>query len=85
MDPQERLLGMLSLRELLAAAPEAMVADLMDTRFVTVRLNEEPDEIAEQFAKYGVMAVPVVDREQRMKGVIPFRNLLELVAPKLGK
>ncbi|PKN34887.1 MAG: magnesium transporter MgtE [Deltaproteobacteria bacterium HGW-Deltaproteobacteria-19] len=85
MDPQERLLGMLSLRELLAAEPEAKVVDLMDTRFVTVRLNEEPEEIAEQFAKYGIMAVPVVDREERMKGVIPFRNLLELVAPKLGK
>jgi len=85
LDPDERLLGMLSLRELLAAAPEAKMADLMDTRFVTVPLNEEPDEIAEQFAKYGVMALPVVDREERMKGVIPFRNLLELVAPKLGK
>lgn len=84
-DARERLLGMLSLRELLAAAPEVQVADLMDTRFVTVRLNEEPDEIAEQFAKYGVMAIPVMDRENRMKGVIPFRNLLELVAPKLGK
>lgn len=85
LDPQERILGMLSLRELLAAAPEARVDDLMDTRFVTVLLDEEPDEIAEQFAKYGVMAIPVVDRDDRMKGVIPFRNLLELVAPKLGK
>jgi CBS domain-containing protein len=85
LDAGERLQGMLSLRELLAAAPGERVEDLMDKRFVTVPLDEEPDEIAEQFAKYGVMAIPVVDREERMKGVIPFRNLLELVAPKLGK
>jgi Mg/Co/Ni transporter MgtE len=57
----------------------------MDERVVAVRLDEEPDEIAEQFAKYGVTAIPVVDADDRIEGVILFKNLLEVVAPHLGK
>jgi len=81
----ERLLGMVSLRELLAAPMEARLAELMDERVISVHLDEDKDEIAELFAKYGLMAIPVVDDLGRIKGVIPFKNLLEVVAPHLGK
>ncbi|MCX5853954.1 MAG: CBS domain-containing protein, partial [Deltaproteobacteria bacterium] len=84
-DDEERLLGMLSLRELLVAPPETLLSDLMDTRVVSVSLDEEKETIAEQFAKYGIMAIPVVDEMDRIKGVIIFKNLLEVVAPLLGK
>ena len=81
----DRLLGMVSLRELLAAPMAARLADLMDERVISVHLDEDKDEIAELFAKYGLMAIPVVDDLGRIKGVIPFKNLLEVVAPHLGK
>ncbi len=84
-DDEERLLGMLSLRELLVAQPETQLSDLMDRRVVMVELDEEEDSIADDFAKYGLMAIPVVDDEKKLQGVIMFKNLLELIAPKLGK
>ena len=84
-DDEEHLLGMLSLRELLVAPTETMLSDLMDTRVVSVSLDEDKEKIAEQFAKYGIMAIPVVDETDRIKGVIIFKNLLEVVAPLLGK
>jgi Mg/Co/Ni transporter MgtE len=84
-DAEDRLLGVISLRELLVADPAAALKDLMDERVVSVGLDEEPDEIAEQFAKYGVTAIPVVDADDRIEGVILFKNLLEAVAPHLGK
>jgi CBS domain-containing protein len=84
-DAEDRLLGVISLREILIADPAAALKDLMDERVVAVRLDEEPDEIAEQFAKYGVTAIPVVDADDRIEGVILFKNLLEVVAPHLGK
>jgi len=84
-DDEEHLLGMLSLRELLVAPPETTLSDLMDTRVVSVSLDEEKEKIAEQFAKYGIMAIPVVDETDRINGVIIFKNLLEVVAPLLGK
>ncbi len=84
-DDEEHLLGMLSLRELLVAEPETHLSDLMDRRVVMVELDEEEDAIADDFAKYGLMAIPVVDEEKKLQGVIMFKNLLELIAPKLGK
>jgi magnesium transporter len=84
-DDEEHLLGVVSLRDLLVAAPQTRLSDMMDPRVVSVKLEEEKEEIADLFAKYGFKAVPVVDEAERIKGVITFKSLLEVVAPALGK
>ena len=85
VDEKEQLLGMMSLRELLVSPLDAKLEDIMDTRVVSVNIEENKKEIANMFAKYGVMAIPVVDDDDRMMGVIIFRNILEIIAPHLGK
>ncbi|MBI5968475.1 MAG: CBS domain-containing protein [Deltaproteobacteria bacterium] len=84
-DEEGHLCGVTSLRGLLMANPQACLSDLMDSRVISVSLEEEKEEIAERFAKYGFKAIPVTDETNRIKGVIPFKNLLEVVAPQLGK
>ena len=84
-DPEEHLLGVISLRDLLIASPQTRAEDMMDPRVVNVGLEDEKEEIAGRFAKYGLKAIPVVDEENHVKGVIPFKSLLEVVAPQLGK
>jgi magnesium transporter len=84
-DEEGHLFGVTSLRGLLMANPQATLSDLMDARVVSVSLEEEKEEIASRFAKYGLKAIPVVDETNRIKGVITFKNLLEVVAPQLGK
>ena len=84
-DEEGHLFGVASLRGLLMANPQAPLSNLMDSRVVTVRVEEEKEEIADLFAKYGFKAIPVVDEANRIKGVIPFKSLLEVVAPHLGK
>lgn len=85
INAEDSLLGVISLRELLVADPQARLSEIMNSRIVSVSLEEEKDEIADRFAKYGFKAIPVVDETNRMKGVITFKNLLEVVAPQLGK
>lgn len=85
LDQQERILGVLTLRDLLVAPPATELAELMDVRVVSVNIEEKKERIADDFAKYGIMAMPVVDDDCRMEGVILFKNLLEVVAPKLGR
>jgi CBS domain-containing protein/sporulation protein YlmC with PRC-barrel domain len=85
LDSENHLLGVLSLRDLLSADSGRPLAELMDTRVVSVHLDEKKQRIADDFAKYGMMAMPVVDDEERLKGVILFKNLLEVVAPQLGR
>ena len=84
-DVEGHLSGVVSLRDLLMANPQARLADLMDSRVVTVTIEEEKEEIAQLFAKYGFKAIPVMDEDNRIKGVINFKSLLEVVAPQLGK
>jgi magnesium transporter len=84
-DAEEHLLGVISLRDLLIASPQTRAEDMMDPRVVNVGLEDEKEEIASRFAKYGLKAIPVVDEENHIKGVIPFKSLLEVVAPELGK
>jgi Mg/Co/Ni transporter MgtE len=57
----------------------------MDERVISVKLDDKDDTIAEQFAKYAFTAIPVVDENEKMQGTIIFKNLLEIVAPQLGK
>ena len=84
-DEEEHLLGVISLRELLMASSQTQLSNMMDTRVVHVGLEGKKEEIANLFAKYGLKAIPVVDEETHIRGVIPFKSLVEIVAPKLGK
>lgn len=84
-DADEHLLGVVSLRDLLMAAPQTHLSDMMDPRVVSVKLEEKKEEIADLFGKYGFKAIPVVDEDQRIQGAITFKSLLEVVAPELGK
>jgi magnesium transporter len=84
-DEKEHLLGVVTLRDLLLASPDTILADIMDKRIMSVNLNDKEEVIADHFAKYGVTAIPVVDDKEKLQGTIMFKNLLEIVAPELGK
>ena len=84
-DEEDLLLGVISLRDLILADSDKRLEEIMDDRVISVKLDDKDDTIAEQFAKYAVTAIPVVDENERMQGTILFRNLLDVVAPHLGK
>jgi magnesium transporter len=84
-DEKEHLLGVVTLRDLLLASPDTPLNDIMDARIISVKLDDNDATIADNFVKYGMMAIPVVDAKERLQGVIMFKNLLEVVAPHLDK
>ena len=84
-DNEERLLGVITLRDLILADPDKKLEEIMDDRVISLKLDDKDDTIAEHFAKYAVTAIPVVDENERMQGTIIFKNLLDVVAPHLGK
>lgn len=84
-DEEERLLGVVSLRDLILADADKRMEDIMDERVVSVKLDDKADTIADQFAKYALTAMPVVDDQDHIQGAIIFKNLLDIVAPQLGK
>lgn len=84
-DEQERLLGVITLRDLILADSGTRLEEIMDERVISLKLDDKDDTIAEHFAKYAVTAIPVVDENDRLQGTIIFKNLLDVVAPHLGK
>jgi magnesium transporter len=82
---ENRLLGALNLRELLTLDPSASLESVMVRRVVFASLGDKKSDIAELFAKYGLRALPVLDHQGRIQGVIRFKALLEVVAPHLGR
>jgi len=81
IDDEEHLIGVLSLRDLIVARPETPIAQFIRRNVFTVLLDATRDEVAAMMSKYNLMALPVVDSENRMRGIITVDDALESVLP----
>ena len=81
VDDEEKLLGVLSLRDLIVAKPRTPIADLMIKRVVAVPLDAQPEDVAAVIAKYNLLAVPVVDDDDRIQGIVTIDDALDEVLP----
>jgi magnesium transporter len=85
VDSDGRLLGVVNLRELLSNEIFTPLERIMTSRVITAKIDDEAENLADLFGKYGFRGIPVVDDDNRIQGVIRFKALLEILAPHLGK
>lgn len=78
---ESRVLGVVSLWDLLIAVPTQQLLGLMETDVVTVKADEDPHTVAEVMAKYNLLAVPVVNEEQALIGVVTVDDALDVLLP----
>lgn len=76
---QRHLVGSVTLRTLLLGNPDAIVSDIMDENVITVSTLDDQETVARQFQKYDFMAMPVVDSENRLVGIITVDDILEII------
>jgi CBS domain-containing protein/sporulation protein YlmC with PRC-barrel domain len=76
------LLGVISIWELLVANPAQSLQDLMETDLITVRPDADPQSVAEVMAKYNLLAVPVVNEEGILQGVVTVDDALDVLLPE---
>ena len=74
-----KLEGIVSLRALVIADDDTKVSDLMNTEYVYVNVYDDQEEVAESFKKYGFLAIPVVDNEHRLVGIITVGDILDVI------
>ncbi|MCS7172748.1 MAG: magnesium transporter [Armatimonadetes bacterium] len=79
VDPEGRLRGVVSLRDLIVAHPGTRIAAVMTTRVISVQAEDDQETVARTFKKYGLLALPVVDREGRLVGVVTVDDILDVV------
>jgi len=84
-DQDEHLLGVFSLRQLVLAQPDALVIDFMEKRVVTVDLMDSQEDIAQVVSKYNLLAVPVVDEQKRIHGIVTADDALDKIIPTAWK
>ena len=78
-DTGRKLIGIVSLSTLVVSDDNLKIMDIMHTDYVWINVYEDQEEVAEQFKKYGFLAIPVVDNEHRLVGIITVDNILEVI------
>jgi magnesium transporter len=82
IDADERLKGVFSLSDLVLAAPETLVDDIMHKHPATVELTTRQEDVLEIISRYDLLAVPVVDAEFRLQGIVTADDALEMILPE---
>jgi magnesium transporter len=78
-EADRRLLGILSLRDLVTAQPEQRIADIMTREVVSVHTDTDQEEVAQIIQRYDFITVPVLDTEDRLVGIITVDDVLDVV------
>ncbi|MCL2520331.1 MAG: magnesium transporter [Spirochaetaceae bacterium] len=74
-----KLVGALSLRELLTAEPGAKVSDFMKTSLITVQLDTDQEEVARLLQKLDLLAIPVVDEQDTLVGIVTVDDAMDIL------
>ena len=73
------LVGAVSAKSLMLARPQDSIGDLMEENLVFARTTDDREFIADQFKKYNLLAMPVVDKEQRLVGIITVDDIVDVI------
>ncbi|HEX7736529.1 MAG TPA: magnesium transporter [Ktedonobacteraceae bacterium] len=79
VDAERHLIGIVSLRELVVAGPEARLQDLMDTNVIKVQAEMDQEEVARLIARYDLLGVPVVDNADHLLGLITVDDVIDVI------
>ncbi len=78
-DKERHLTGILSLRDLVVADPESLIGEVMTRDVVNVRTDTDQEEVARAIQRYDFLALPVVDLEERLVGIVTVDDVIDVI------
>ena len=78
-DASRQLTGIVSLRDLVIAAPDTTLAEIMTREVVFVHTDTDQEEVARTIQRYDIVALPVVDSEERLVGVVTVDDVIDII------
>ena len=84
-DSDDRLVGVLSLRDLIVAKPETVISTFMYDEPVAVRTDASQEEVTDVVARYNLLALPIVDAEGRLEGIVTVDDAMDTLLPQPSK
>ncbi len=79
VDRERRLVGVVSLRQLLVASPMRLIGEIMDPDVISVPAGTDQEEVANLMKKYDLLALPVVDAQNRLLGIITVDDVVDVI------
>ena len=79
IDGRRHLVGVVSLRRLLLVPPDTPLKRIMTTDLISARVDMDQEEVARQVASYNLLAIPVVDEENKLVGVITVDDVIDVI------
>jgi magnesium transporter len=79
IDEDKRLVGVLSLRDLLVSNDDTMICDIMNERVVFSLVDEDQEEVARKMSDYDLLAIPVVDSSKHLLGIITVDDIVDVI------
>lgn len=79
VNEQNQLIGVISLRQIIQARPEATIAEVMERDVIYVYTYDDQEVVAKTLAYYDLIALPVVDEQERMLGIITYDDVMDIV------
>ena len=79
VDEECHLLGVIAMRDLALSPPRRKIADLMITEVLKVDVGMDREEVARLFERYGYLALPVVDQENRLLGIVTADDVIDVI------
>ncbi len=79
VDERRHLVGVVSLRRLLLVVPETSLGRIMTTDLISARVDTDQEEVAQSVANYNLLAVPVVDEENKLVGIITVDDVIDII------
>ena len=76
---KRRLIGIVTAKDLLTAEDDTPVKDLMETEIISVGTHTDKEEVAQMFTKYDLIAIPVMDAEGFMVGIVTFDDAMDVM------
>jgi Mg/Co/Ni transporter MgtE len=85
VDAGEKIIGVLSLKNLILAMPQTLLGDIMVTPAKTLPLDAGRQDVAEFVSKYNLLAAPVVDDDMVMRGIVTVDDVLDFLLPTASR
>jgi magnesium transporter len=79
LDEHRKLLGVLSLRDVILAPRHTLIRDLMEKEMVSVRVTDDREKVAQEIGRYDLLAIPVVDEDHRLVGIVTHDDVMDVV------
>lgn len=74
-----RLIGVITVKDLFLAEEDEKISDIMETNIISVNTHEDQELVGNMFRKYDLLALPVVDRDNRLVGIVTFDDAMDVI------